>query len=650
MSQTTYTVTTNPKPGLSFVEADFNRKLRSELAKNPNLARYAEELSTGKPIEPVPKAMKVNSVEPKEPKPVIAEPNSDPAVLRAIEGKNKGDPKFPAKEVDKLVAEKRRQYDEDVLRYKRQMAEYTKERTAHVQECNEVGKYTKLRDDIMNRYDNMISVIVSTFVAKSEQDRLIWDKIPGAADARAARDPSALIKSFITYMNKEANSGCNLVRLVRAIKKLGAVLESHVKNGPTDLDDAADTIEREFDDFHDLYMKVCSNPEGRGKLKAASLLLTLDRTVHASYLQREMPKFRSEEHAAGIDEDARAVAAQARLTLYASDTVSAEASKKAKAQQDQPPPNLNNPSVSQAKVKDRKKDGQAPTGNKAGQLEKSQERSKYFCQSCKDAGRPKSAFLSHNSDQCKRGKGEGGDKKRLREEAQVGTTDARGSMLNPPVNPNNLPEKERKKLKKQMKSALTASRADPQGVEFHDSISLSEEDLFSSRDNMSCGTFSARRDRKEASASKEGASASLPVKKHHKTLDFGAQASIARGSSLTDIEELDEEEIIEGIGGDVVYTHRGKHKSLGVMCLQDDEVTNDLIAPIDLELNWNFVGSETSITGKDSAGRDVVALGAVLYRDRNGQYPDARFERAPEDSPNRGLLVYIDREDTVTRK
>jgi hypothetical protein len=226
------------------------------------------------------------------------------------------------------------------------------------------------------------------------------------------------------------------------------------------------------------------------------------------------------------------------------------------------------------------------------------------------------------------------------------------AIFNPPQNPNNKPPTTQSQAgnKKQGRSALLASKATSQDDAMLDVVTLTEEDYLSSRVDMTRGTFSAINDRKEVTASKEGARANSLGSKLHSTLDFGAQASIARESSLTDVKPLDEAEIVEGIGGDVVYSHQGRHTRLGVMCLVDNTIRNDLIAPNDLESEWDFVGSEPSVTGKDSSGRDVVAMGAVLYRDRNGQRPDARFERAPDDSPNRGLLVFIDGEDPVTRK
>jgi hypothetical protein len=646
----TYLVRTTPNPNENFVKEDFYAVIRKELAANATTSRYAEELSSGKPIDPIPLAIYATSTMPTEPKLHAVDPNEDPEVDAAIKARDAGDVKFTKEIVEKLVKEKTARYEREVEAHKEAKRAYGKEKTAHLKELNEVSTYNKTRDQALEKRATTISVIVSAVVAKVDQDRAVWDKIPGAQQARADRDPAALIDCFIKYMSKEANHSCALMRLIKKLKELNRLLEANVKNGNGELDAAANAIDRDFEDFHALYMQVCSTPEGRGRFRAASLLLTLDKDVHDTFLNQELRKFRSEELSMTIDDNAVKAAASARLTIYTHSTTSALGSNHGN---DPPPPSLERPSVNQVQKKQGKKDGRAPTGSKAVQGDKYKEhKGDQFCKRCKDAGRSQKAFTSHNSDQCKL-EGAKGDKKRQREEEALdGTKEAKKAIFNPPQNPNNKPPTIQSKAgKKQGKSALLASKATSQDDAMLDApVTLSEEDYLSSRVDMTRGTFSARNDRKEVTVSKEGARANSLGSKLHSTLDFGAQASIARESSLTDVKPLDEAETVEGIGGDVVYSHQGRHTRLGVMCLVDNTVKNDLIAPCDLESEWDFVGSEPSITGKDSSGRDVVAMGAVLYRDRNGQRPDARFERAPDDSSNRGLLVFIDGEDPVSRK
>lgn len=645
----THLVRTTPNPNENFVKDDFNAAVRNALAANVATSRYAEELSSGKPIDPIPVALHVTSVMPTKPQLHAIHPDEDPDVIAARKARDEGHKDHTTKSVEKLVKEKTEKYEGEVEAHKRAMYVYGKEKNQHLKEVNEIRIYSAARDQALEKRATTISVIVSAVVAKPDQERAVWEKIPGAQQARADRDPAALIDCFVKYMSKEANHSCALMRLIKKLKELNKLLEANVKNN-SELDSAARAIEQDFEDFHTLYTQVCSTPEGRGRFQAASLLLTLDKDIHETFLSQEIPKFRNDELSMTIDPDARAVAASARMTIYTNSTTSALGSSPANPA---PPPSLERPSANQAQKKQRKQDGRAPTGRKAGHLDKQKEhKGDQFCRRCKDAGRSHKAFTSHNSDQCKLDGAKEGKKRQREEDALDGTKEVRDSILNPPSNPNNRPETNRsKKGKKQGNSALLASRTTSQDDEaIPDAVILSEEDYFSSRGTMSRGTFSARNDRKEVTASKEGARAISLGRQYHQTLDFGAQISIARGSSLTDVEPLDEAETVEGIGGDVVYSHRGKHTRLGVMCLVDDTVKNDLIAPCDLEPHWDFFGSEPSITGKDSSGRDVVTMGAVIYRDRNGQRPDARFERAPDDSPNRGLLVFIDGEDPVTRK
>jgi hypothetical protein len=114
----TYLVRTTPNPNENFVKDDFYAVIRKELAANAITSRYAEELSSGKPIDPLPVAIQVTSVVPTEPKLHAVDPNEDPEVNAALKARDAGDVKFTKEIVEKLVKEKTARYEREVEAHK----------------------------------------------------------------------------------------------------------------------------------------------------------------------------------------------------------------------------------------------------------------------------------------------------------------------------------------------------------------------------------------------------------------------------------------------------------------------------------------------------------------------------------------------------
>ena len=642
-------VTQNPNE--RFCKQLFIEKVRHALMSDKSTSALAGPLCSGQPLDAVPQALLPTCRVPPEVKPAAPDPATDETVITMLATYEKNPAHAGRAKFENWLRKQTAAYEEDKTRYNREMEAYTTARQAYVRETTELGPYNKQRSEMISQYSYAITVIINSVVVQSDRAKLIWDHIPGAAAARDSPDPAALIACFQKYMSDEGNHGCDFMRLVDAYKRFDRVLKTSVKNGRGELPTSSETITSTLDDFHVTYEKVCSSKQGRDRFGAAVQLLTLDPDVHGTYLSQEMYKLSSDELSATLPASAHVVTTQASLQLYSAQTAAQLQSGSAHAD---PSLMLDKPTVNQGRLQEKKRkkqDGHAPTGNKSAKsADTDAEKSARFCQRCKNAGKSVQAYSSHDTNQCRYDGStgaavqQGNNNKPKRDNTQGGgTTNAKSQKLQTPVNPNNLPPR------KQGNSALAGtSKKGSLDDEFPDCpVSISEEDYFSSRGQVSRGTFAARSDRKtELSSDEETGCTTHPSgRKHRKTLDFGAQASIARRSSLTDIVALKDEEIIEGIGGEVIYSFSGVHKRLGISCLLDDKVTNDLIAPCDLESRWDFVGAESLDSGKDSKGRDVVTLGAVKYRDRDGLYSDARFERAPADSPNRGLLVLIDEED-----